>query len=80
MVNKGDDENLRGFKNNHKSFSICVYWVDLYVSVVGLHIMKEHPDYWELRRTTIGRWFYNVDHAKGGLWFFVKLVKQSLGS
>jgi hypothetical protein len=45
MVDKGDDENLRGLKSGQKSFSICVCWVDMYVSVVGLHIMREHLDY-----------------------------------
>jgi hypothetical protein len=48
MVNKGDDENLRDSKGGQKSFSICMCRVDLYVSVVGLHIRKEHPDYLEL--------------------------------
>jgi hypothetical protein len=47
MVDKGDDENFRGLKSSQKSFSICVCWVDMYVSV-GLHIMKKHPNYWEL--------------------------------
>jgi hypothetical protein len=28
----------------------CVCRVDMYVSVVDLHIMREHPNYWELRR------------------------------
>jgi hypothetical protein len=45
MVNKGDDENLRDPKSGQKSFSICVCQVDMYVSVVGLHIMREHFDY-----------------------------------
>jgi hypothetical protein len=48
MVDKGDDENLRGLKSSQKSFSICVCRVDLYVSVIGLHIIREHLDYWEL--------------------------------
>jgi hypothetical protein len=30
------------------TFSICVYWVGLYVNVVYVHIMREHFDYWEL--------------------------------
>jgi hypothetical protein len=45
MVDEGDDENLKGLKNGQKSFSICVCWVDMYVSVVGMHIMKKHPNY-----------------------------------
>jgi hypothetical protein len=53
MVDKGDDEKFRGFENDHKSFSKCVFWVGLYVGVVGLHFMKVYPNYWELRRTTI---------------------------
>ncbi len=48
MVDKGDDESFKGLKSGQNSFSICVCWVNLYVSVVGLHIMREHPDYWEL--------------------------------
>jgi hypothetical protein len=48
MVDKGDDENVRGFNTGKKSFSICVCRVDLYVSVVGLYFMKEYLDYWEL--------------------------------
>jgi hypothetical protein len=47
MVDKVGDENLRGLKSDKKSFSICVCRVDLYVSVVGLHIMRKQPDYWE---------------------------------
>jgi hypothetical protein len=30
---------------------MCVCRVDLCVNVVELHIMREHPNYWELRRT-----------------------------
>jgi len=37
MVDKGDDEIFWGFENDHKSFSKCVFWVGLYVGVVGLH-------------------------------------------
>ncbi len=48
MADKGDDENLRSFENNHKSFLICVCQVDMYVSVIGLHFMREYPNYWEL--------------------------------
>jgi hypothetical protein len=51
MVEKGDDEKLRGFKNDQKSFSKCVFWVDLYVDIIGLHFMREYFDYWEFRRT-----------------------------
>jgi hypothetical protein len=39
MVEKGDDEKLKGLKNGHKSFSKCVFWVDLYVGIVGLHFV-----------------------------------------
>jgi hypothetical protein len=53
MVDKEDDEKFRGLKNSRKSFSKCVFWVDLYVGVVGLHFMREYLDYWELQRTTI---------------------------
>jgi len=31
-------------------------------------------------KNNIVHWFYNVNHTKEGLWFFVKIVKQSLGS
>ncbi len=48
MVDKGDDENFRGLKSGQKSFSMCACWVDLYVSVLGLHFIREYPDYWEL--------------------------------
>jgi hypothetical protein len=50
MVDKGDDEMFKGFEIGHKFFSKCVFLVDLYEGVVGLHFMKEHPDYWELRK------------------------------
>jgi hypothetical protein len=53
MVDKGDDEKLKGFKSGYKSFSRCVFWVDLYVVVVGLYFMREYPDYWKLQKTTI---------------------------
>jgi hypothetical protein len=46
MVDKGDDENFRGLKGSQKSFLICVCQVDLYVNVVGLHFMREYPNYW----------------------------------
>jgi hypothetical protein len=51
MVDKGDDEKLRGFKSDQKSFSRCVFWVDLYVGVVGLHFMKDYPNYWDFQKT-----------------------------
>jgi hypothetical protein len=35
-----DDEDIKGFKSGLES-SQCV-------SVVDLHIMREHPNYWEL--------------------------------
>ncbi len=50
MVDKGDDENLRGFKSGQKSFSMCAFWVDLYVNVDGLHFMKKYPNYLELQK------------------------------
>jgi hypothetical protein len=49
MVDKGDDESLRGFKNSQKSFSICVCWVNMYVNVIGLQIIRENLDYWEFQ-------------------------------
>jgi len=66
MADKGDDENLRSFENNHKSFLICVCQVDMYVSVIGLHFMREYPNYWELWRIAIVHWIYRVDHVKEG--------------
>jgi len=51
MANKGDDEKFKGLENSPKFFSKCVFWVDLYKGVVGLHFMREHPNYWELQRT-----------------------------
>jgi hypothetical protein len=52
MVDKGDDEKSRGLESDHKFFSKCMFWVDLYEGVVGLHFMTEHPYYWEFRKTT----------------------------
>jgi hypothetical protein len=49
------------------------------VSVIGLYFMRKYLDYWELQKIAIVRWIYRVDRVKGGLWFFVKLVKQSRG-
>jgi hypothetical protein len=51
MVNKGDDEKFKNLKKTRKSFSKCVFWVDLYEGVVGLHFMKKYPEYRELQRT-----------------------------
>jgi hypothetical protein len=51
MVDKWDDVKFRGFESSHKFFSKCVFWVDLYEGVVGLHFMRDHPEYWELQRT-----------------------------
>jgi hypothetical protein len=48
MVDKGDDENLKGLKSGQKSFSMCVFWVDLCVNVDGLHFMRKYLDYLEL--------------------------------
>ncbi len=45
MVDKGDDENLRSLKSGHISFSMCVFGVDLYVSVDGLHFTRKYPNY-----------------------------------
>jgi hypothetical protein len=53
MVDKGDDEKFRGFESGQKSFSKCVFWVDLYVGVVGLHFIWKYLDYWEFQRTAI---------------------------
>jgi len=30
---------------------MCVYWVDLCVIIVDLHIMGKHLNYWELQKT-----------------------------
>jgi hypothetical protein len=53
MVDKGDDENLRGLKSGQKSFSMFVFWVDLYVDVNDLHFMRKYPNYWELQKIAI---------------------------
>jgi hypothetical protein len=46
------DEKFKGFKSGQKIFSKCVFWVDLYEDVVGLHFIREHPNHWEFQRTT----------------------------
>ncbi len=77
---KRNDEKFRDLKSSLESFQ-CVCWVDLCVNVVvDMHIMRKHPHYRELRKTiTFFVEFYKVDRTRG-LWFFVKLVKQSMGS
>jgi hypothetical protein len=90
---KGDDENLRGFKSGLESFqcvrvgmmcvsrrSVCerVCGVHVCVKVVDLHVMRKHLNYWELWKTVIVCWILQGGSRKEGLWFFVKLVKQSL--
>ncbi len=52
MVDKGDDEKFRSLESGQKFFSKCLFWVDLYEGVVGLHFMKEHLDYWESWKTS----------------------------
>jgi hypothetical protein len=47
---EGDDEDFNGLKNNLESFQ-CVRQVNLCQNVVDLHIMNEHPNYWEFRKT-----------------------------
>jgi hypothetical protein len=42
---KGDDEDLKDLKSSLESFQ-CVCRVDLCENV-DLHIMREHPNYWE---------------------------------
>jgi hypothetical protein len=76
MVDKGDDEKFKGFENDQKSFSKCVFWVDLYEGVVGLHFMREYPNYKELQKTTTVPLMLQGGSCEGGLWFF---MKQSLG-
>jgi hypothetical protein len=51
---EGDDEDPRDFKSGMES-SQCVCQVDMCVSVVDLHIMRERLNYWELQRTAIVR-------------------------
>jgi hypothetical protein len=58
---------------------MCVCRVYLCVNVVDLHIMRKHPNYWKFQKKSHSIKFYEVDHVKG-LWFFVKLVKQSIGN
>ncbi len=69
MVDKGDDEKFKSLENGQKSFSKCVFWVDLYVDVTGLHFMKKYPDYWELQKIATIHWSYKVDHVKEGCGF-----------
>jgi hypothetical protein len=72
-----DDEDPRGLKSVLEfSQCVCVELICVW-HVVGLHIMREHPNYWELWRIVIE--IQKVDHVRG-LWFFVKLMKQSTGS
>jgi len=49
------------------------------VNVIDLHIMREHPNYWDLQRTVTFRRILQSGSFKG-LWFFVKLVKQLIWS
>jgi hypothetical protein len=60
----GDDENPRGFKSGLK-FSQCVCQIDLYLSVVGLYIVKKHLNYWELWKTVIVHWILQGGSCKG---------------
>ncbi len=64
MVNKGDDEKFRGLKVARNYFQCVCGLVDFYVGFVGLHFMREHPDFWELRRTAIVHWSHGVNHTK----------------
>jgi hypothetical protein len=59
--------------------NVCVCWVDLFVNVNDLHFMREYPDYWEPKNSHSPLKLQGGS-CEGGLWFFVKLVKQSLGS
>jgi len=63
---RGMMKSLKISKTTRKSFSKCVFWVDLYEGVVGLHFMKKYPDYRELQRTATINWCYRVDHVKEG--------------
>jgi hypothetical protein len=44
---EGDDEDLRDLNNSLES-SQCVLLELICVHVVDLHIMRKHPNYWEL--------------------------------
>ncbi len=68
---KGDDEDLRGFKNDLES-SQCVWMLLIYISWENTLITRNSEKQSHFIK------FYKVDHTRG-LWFFVKLVKQLKG-
>jgi len=76
---KGDDENPRGLKSNMESSQcVCVKLICVWVLLICIS--------WENTLITGNSEkqlqfveFYKVDHVKG-LLFYVKLVKQSVGS
>ncbi len=75
---EGDDEDLRVSRVAWNLFNVCVLgwfvWMLLiYISWKNTLIIGNSEEQSHFVK------FYKVDHVKG-LWFFVKLVKQSMGS
>jgi hypothetical protein len=76
---EGDGEDLKGFKSGLESFQcvcvelICVWMLLICISWESIVITRNS------KKQSHSIEFYKVDHA-GGMWFFIKLVKQSMGS
>ncbi len=51
VYDKGDNEDPRGSQERSEFLSMCVCQIELCVSAIDLHIMREYPIYQELRRT-----------------------------
>ncbi len=48
---------------------MCVCRVDLCANVVDLHIMRKHPNYWELWKIIIVHWILQGGSCKGAMVF-----------
>jgi hypothetical protein len=48
---------------------MCVCKVDLCVNVVDMHIMRKHPNYWELPKTITFRQILQGGSRKGAIVF-----------
>jgi hypothetical protein len=56
-----------------------VFWVGLYEGVIGLHFMRGTPKLLGTLKNCNSPLVLQGGSYEGRLWFFVRLVKQSLG-
>jgi hypothetical protein len=78
MVDERDDEKFRSLENNQKLFSKCVFgFICIWVLLDYIH--ERVPRFLGTPKNYNNPLKLRGQSYKGGLWFFVRLLKQSLG-